>query len=150
MINFVSLEPDKVGRRRDSGKLRPFRDVIIAKAEEQSLATILKHLQSAPAAHTLHNPRNQPDRKDNDRAQQEVAPGKVDCIKAHFIDSHDQFLETVQNVIGAEAKGRQDDADDHRQNGQLDDHDEWWAAEELAEHGTVRTVSRAFLNLTGN
>lgn len=30
-----SLEPDKVGRRRDSGKLGPFRDSIIAKVEEQ-------------------------------------------------------------------------------------------------------------------
>ena len=30
-----SLEPDKVGRRRDSGKLGPFREIIIARVEDQ-------------------------------------------------------------------------------------------------------------------
>src|SRR6266540_3098662 len=83
-----------------------------------------------------HQPDDQPDRDDDDRAEQEVAPDPPDRVETHVPDADYEPLDARNDVPRVESEHGQDDADQDRQQDQPHQHHERRAAEK-AGHDIV-------------
>ncbi len=86
-----------------------------------------------PFAARAHEPRNEPDRENDNRAEYEIAPHGVDRIPAEVPDLADQPLDARDQIPRIEAEGGQEHADHDRQQDQAYDHPKGRAAEETVD-----------------
>jgi hypothetical protein len=59
------------------------------------------------------DPRDQPDRNDEDRAYDEVTERPFDDAEPHVVDPADQDLHPVEEVLRCDAERGENDPDDH-------------------------------------
>ena len=82
-------------------------------------------------ARRIDQPHDDPDRDDDHRAEQEIAPELAHRVPAHVPDVADQPLDAVDDVERVESERRQDDADQDRHQHQTSQHRQRRAAENL-------------------
>src|SRR5690606_22670979 len=92
---------------------------------------------------------DQPDRNDDDRAEQEIAPQPAHSIEAHVPDIADQPPQAMNDVERVEAERRQDDADQDRYQDQAHQDAERRAAENTGS-GVVAHAALHRLQVVGH
>src|SRR4029079_16194557 len=80
------------------------------------------------SARRVDHPHDEPDRDDDHRTQQEVAPQLADRVEAHVPDRSDQPLDAVYDVERIEAERRKDHAHQNRYQNQAYQHSQRRAA----------------------
>src|SRR6266704_2274490 len=79
------------------------------------------------------HPRQEPDRNDDHRAEQEIAPQPVDGVKAEIPEPPKQQLDAIEDIPGIETDGGEHHADEYRQQDQPKRHRKRRAAEKAIE-----------------
>src|SRR5262249_33301881 len=100
-------------------------------------ATTLPPAPGSPPARSVDHPHDDPDRDDDYRAEQEIAPDPADGVEAHVPDAADEPLQAVEDVERVETQRRQHHADQDRDQDQLDDDRKRGSAEGPARTTTI-------------
>src|SRR5262249_2730556 len=90
-------------------------------------------LRRSPTARRAHQPNDQPDRDHQDGAQQEVAPERDDRVEAHVPDVFDQLSNAADDVERIEPEHLEDEADQDREQHELEQHGQRFAAEKALQ-----------------
>jgi len=86
----------------------------------------------------LQEPHHEPDRHDDDDAEQEVAERPVERVEAEVGDTPHQQLQALDNIEQVDAQGGEHDSHHHRQQDEPDHGAGDAVAEELASiHGVI-------------
>ena len=115
ILESLGLRPRDVLRKSEPRyaelglKERELTDLSFAAARAR-----VDHIGAGAASHHFQQAHDEPHREDDDGAEQEVAERLLDCGEAHVVDAGDEPLQAVDDVEGAEAERRQDDAHDQR------------------------------------
>src|SRR5262245_9791682 len=92
----------------------------------------------SPTARRAHQPNDQPDWDYQDRAQQEVAPERNDGVEAHVPDVFDQLSNAADDVEGVEPEHLEHEADQDREQHELEDHGQRSSAEKSLDRARRR------------